>query len=98
MSLGVCNCVELRLDLLLVLSLPLPLTVLIKFERKNELLTGSALKACLMLVVVGDVVPVTRLEGFRALKLSKLEYFRAFMCNCQIRGFYGPNILQKGEF
>ena len=35
----------------------------------------------------GDVVPVARLEGFRALKSSSLEAFRALKPYYQIGGF-----------
>ena len=31
-----------------------------------------------------DVVVVNKLEGFKALKFSRLEYFRALKCNGQI--------------
>ena len=37
--------------------------------------------------VVFDVVPVARLEGFRALKSSSLEAFRALKPYYQIGGF-----------
>ena len=45
-----------------------------------------------------DVVPVTRLEAFRALKFSRLESFRALNPYSQIGGFYDPKTLQIGEF
>ena len=35
----------------------------------------------------GHIVPVARLEDFRALKSSKLEYFRALKPYGQIGGF-----------
>ena len=34
-----------------------------------------------------DVVPVARLEYFRALKFSRLESFRALNSYCQVGGF-----------
>ena len=39
-----------------------------------------------------DVVPIARLEGFRALKFSKFDYFRALKCIGQIGDFKAPNI------
>ena len=51
-------------------------------------------------VVTGrvDVVPVARLEAFMALKLSRLESFRALKFIGQIGRFYGPKTLQIREF
>ena len=36
---------------------------------------------------IEDVVPVARLEYFRALKFSRLESFRALNSYCQVGGF-----------
>ena len=47
---------------------------------------------------IGDVVPVARLEDFRALKSSNLEDFRVLKPYGQIGGFEGPKILQIGGF
>ena len=38
------------------------------------------------------------MEAFRALKLSRLENFRALKSIGQIRGVYGPQNVQIGEF
>ena len=45
-----------------------------------------------------DVVPVARLEAFRALKFSRLESFRALNPNSQIGGLKNHKTLQIGEF
>ena len=45
-----------------------------------------------------DEVHVTRLEGFGALKSSRLEAFRTLKPYCKIGGFKGSKILQFGGF
>ena len=47
---------------------------------------------------IKHIVPVARLEDFRALKSSNLEDFRVLKPYGQIGGFEGPKILQIGGF
>ena len=44
-----------------------------------------------------DVVPVARLEAFRALKLSSLESFRTLKSSNLANGFEGHKSLQSGD-
>ena len=45
-----------------------------------------------------DVVPIARMEAFRALKFSRLESFRALNAYSQIGGFQDPKMLRIEEF
>ena len=49
-------------------------------------------------VQLDHIVPVARLEAFRALQLSRLKSFRAQKSIGQIGGVQGPKTLQIGEF
>ena len=52
----------------------------------------------LIFLKISHIVPVARLEDFRALKSSNLEDFRVLKPYGQIGGFEGPKILQIGGF
>ena len=59
-------------------------------NHNSQLVTKLRRLARIVEYSKGDVVPIARLEAFRALKLSRLESSRALKLIGQIEGVYGP--------
>ena len=72
----------------------------LKIGLGQSCICHDKLVGCAKLFVISNfhIVPVARLEYFRALKFSRLESFRALKPYGQIGGFQGPKTLGIGEF